>query len=64
MASQTRWHSISRLRYDSAFYGYAMPFDLVKVCNMGGTLNNFSGPIFVFAQGRSVPISRGSPPIT
>ncbi len=64
MASRTNWLSISRLRYDSAFNGHAMPFDLVKVCIMGGTLNNFSGPIFVFAQGRSVPISRGSPPIT
>jgi hypothetical protein len=64
MASQTKLLSISRLRYDSAFYDHAMPFDLVKVCIMGGTLNNFSGPIFVFARGRIVPISRGSPPIT
>jgi len=64
MASQIKLLSISRLRYDSALYGHAMPCDLVKVCIMGGTLNNFSGPIFVFAEGRSVPISRGSPPIT
>jgi hypothetical protein len=64
MASRTNWLSISRLRYDSALYGHAMPFDLVKECIMGGTLNNFSGPIFVFVQGRSVPISRGSPLIT
>ena len=64
MASQTTLHSIIRLRYDYALCGHAMPFDLVKECIMGGTLSNFSGPIFVFVQGRSVPISRGSPPIT
>jgi hypothetical protein len=64
MASQTKLHSISRLRYDSAFYGHAMPFDRVKTYIMSGTLSNFSGPIFVFAQSRIVPISRGSPPIT
>ncbi len=63
MASQTKWLSITRLRNDSALYGHAMPFDLVKLCITGGTRNNFSGPIFVFAQGRSMPISRGSPPI-
>ncbi len=64
MASSTRLLSISRLRYDFALYGHAMPFDPVKVCIMGGTLNNFAEPIFVFVRGRSVPISRGSPPIT
>jgi hypothetical protein len=63
MATQTKLLSITRLRNDSAYYGHAMPFDLVKLCITGGTLNNFSGPIFVFAQGRSMPISRGSPPI-
>jgi len=63
MASQTKWLSITRLRNDSALYGHAMPFELVKLCITGGTRNNFSGPIFVFAQGRSMPISRGSPPI-
>ena len=63
MATQTKLLSITRLRSNSACYGHAMPFDLVKLCIMGGTSNNFSGPIFVFAQGRSMPISRGSPPI-
>jgi hypothetical protein len=63
MATRTTWLSISCLRNESAYYGHAMPFDLVKLCIMGGTLNNVSGPIFVFAQGRSMPISRGSPPI-
>lgn len=63
MATQTKLLSTTRLRPDFARYGHAMPFDLVKLCIMGGTTNNFSGPIFVFAQGRSMPISRGSPPI-
>jgi hypothetical protein len=63
MATQTQLLSTTRLRPTVARYGHAMPFDLVKLCIMGGTANNFSGPIFVFAQGRSMPISRGSPPI-
>ena len=63
MATQTKLLSTTRLRPDIARYGHAMPFDLVKLCIMGGTTNNCSGPIFVFAQGRSMPISRGSPPI-
>jgi len=63
MATQTKLFSITRLRNNSTCYGHAMPFDLVKLCIMGGTSNNLSGPIFVFAQGRSMPISRGSPPI-
>jgi hypothetical protein len=63
MATQTKWLSITRLRNESALNGHAMPFDLVRLCIVGGTCNNCSGPIFVFAQGRSMPISRGSPPI-
>ncbi len=63
MAEQTKLLGMSCLHNESAYYGHAMPFDLVKLCINGGTSNNFSGPIFVFAQGRSMPISRGSPPI-
>jgi hypothetical protein len=63
MATQTKLLSATRLRPNVTRYGHAMPFELVKLCIMGGTANNFSGPIFVFAQGRSMPISRGSPPI-
>ncbi len=63
MATQTKLLSMSYWRNKSACYSHAMPFDLVKLCIMDGTHNNFSGPIFVFAQGRSMPISRGSPPI-
>ncbi len=61
MASKTKLLSIVRLRNDSAFYGYATPCGLVKLSI--DVTGNFSAPIFVFAQGRSVPISRGSPPI-
>ncbi len=63
MATQTKLLSMSYWRHKSACNGHAMPFDLVKLCFVGGTTNNCSGPIFVFAQGRSMPISRGSPPI-
>jgi hypothetical protein len=63
MATRTNWLSISSLRNESTYYGHAMLFDLVKLCILGGASQNFSGPIFVFAQGRSMPISRGSPPI-
>jgi hypothetical protein len=63
MATRTKWLSINCLRNESAYNGHATSFDLVKLWITGGTSNNFSGPIFVFAQGRSMPISRGSPPI-
>ena len=63
MATRFNLHSIRRLRYESGTNGHAIPFDWVKLCINGGVSNNFSGPIFVFAQGRSMPISRGSPPI-
>jgi hypothetical protein len=62
MASRTNLLSITRLRNDSAYYGHAMPCGLVKPI-IDVTEKN-SGPIFVFAQGRIVPISRGSPPTT
>jgi hypothetical protein len=63
MAIRFNLHCIYRLRNESGFNGCAMPFDYVKLCINGGASNNFSGPIFVFAQGRIMPISRGSPPI-
>jgi hypothetical protein len=63
MATQPKLLSVSYWRNESASYRHAMPFERVKLCITGGTRNNFSGPIFVFAQGRSMPISRGSPPI-
>ena len=63
MATRFDLLSICRLRYESGTTGHAMPLDWVKLCINGVVSNNFSGPIFVFAQGRSMPISRGSPPI-
>ena len=63
MATRTNLFSISCLRNESTYYGYAMLFNRFKLCIMGGASQNFSGPIFVLAQGRSMPISRGSPPI-
>ena len=63
MATRTNLLSMSWLHNEFAYYGHAMLFDRVKLCTNGGTSNNFSGPIFVFANGLSLPISRGSPPI-
>jgi hypothetical protein len=62
IATRTQWLSITRLRNDSALYGYAMPFCMVSECIIG--IGKQSGPIFVFAHSVSVPISRGSPPIS
>jgi len=63
MATQTNLLSIRRLRYEAGTYGHAMSCDWVKLLLIGGTTGKFSGPIFVFAQGSSMPISGGSPPI-
>jgi hypothetical protein len=59
----------TRLRYDSALHGTAMPAVGVKsdtgitciaLCEIG---LRSAGPRFVFAHGRSAPVSRGSPPV-
>ncbi len=63
MATQTNLLSIRRLRYGSGTYSHAVPCNWVKLSINGGAFGKFSGPIFVFAQGSSMPISRGSPPI-
>jgi hypothetical protein len=42
--------------------GHAMPIGLRQRYLDRGILNRTSAPIFVFADGRIVPISRGSPP--
>ncbi len=60
MASENKLLSITRLRNDSAYCGHAMPCGLVKL--FIEDTGKFSGPLFVFAQSRIVPISRGSPP--
>ena len=61
-ATRTQWLSITRLRNDSALYGCAMPFCMVRECIIG--IGKQSGPVDVFAHSVSVPISRGSPPIS
>lgn len=60
---------VTRLRYDSALFdlhGYAMPAVGAKL-DSGITLSEIgvrcAGPRLVFAQGRSLPTSRGSPPV-
>jgi len=60
MATRTQLLNITSLHDDSALYGYAMSFCRVRECIIGKQ----SGPIFVFALSVSVPISRGSPPIS
>lgn len=62
MATTAEFFRTSRLRDIGAIYGHAMPFGLGKKAYMGG-ICVFDSLIFVGAQGRSVPISRGSPPI-
>ena len=61
MSKRAQWPCATRLRDKIANYGYAMPIVLGKLCISGGT-GSCNAPIFVFAQGRSAPISRGSPP--
>ena len=62
MAS-TRLLALTRLRYDSALYGHAMPFSGVGVSVERGVCIKLiiAGPDFA-TNGISVPISRGSPP--
>ncbi len=73
MENQTRTmgsaHLVTRLRYDSALRGLpgqTVPTVGVKYgtgiteCGIGSRI---AGPRLAFAHGRSIPISRGSPPI-
>ena len=62
MANQTRMPGLTRLRYDSALRGYVLPCSTVKLCIKCAVHINLAGPIVFFAQGSSMPISRGSPP--
>jgi hypothetical protein len=51
----------ARMREKIADYGHAMPIGLGKACISSG-IGLCDTPVLVFARGRSVPISRGSPP--
>jgi len=64
MAISQPWSNTTciRLRDNNIAYGHAMPIGLVSQCkNNNGVLSGIN----VFSvQGASVPISRGSPPIS
>lgn len=63
MATENQWLNRARLcKHESIIPGYAMLSGLVKLCFFP-EYENCSG-VDIFAQGRSVPISRGSPPVT
>ena len=64
MVTGQKWFNTVRLRDAFGAYGHAMPSSLVKQHCIIGWASNLNGPVFIFAQGRSVPISRGSPPIS
>ena len=61
--ANTRMLALTRLRYDSALHGHAMSFGGVKLTIAREICQKLtiSGLVF-FADGVSVPISRGSPP--
>ena len=61
--ANTRMLALTRLRYDSAFYGHAVPLSGMEWIGPRQLCVKLiiSGVDFV-AQGISVPISRGSPP--
>lgn len=59
MAKGQQWYNTTRLRDAFGVYGHAMLLSLVKQCT---GINN--DPICFMAGGISVPISRGSPPIS
>jgi len=62
-------HLVTRLRYDSVLLGLqgqAVPTVGVRYgtgITMCGIGSRIAGPRLAFAHGRSIPVSRGSPPI-
>ena len=64
MATGQKWFNTVRLRDAFGAYGHAMPSHLVEQHCITGWASNLNGPVYIFAQGRSVPISRGSPPVS
>ena len=61
MTNQAQWLCATRMRNKIADYGHAMPIGLGKLCISGG-IRSYGSSVFVLAEGRSGPISRGSPP--
>ena len=64
MTTGQKWFDTVRPREAFGAYGHAMLSRLVEQHSIISRANNLNGPVFIFAQGRSVPISRGSPPIS
>jgi hypothetical protein len=63
MASYTStWLSTTRLRDTIARHGHAMPILMGFVCPVSGCIVFCDSQFFAGTGGRSVPISRGSPP--
>lgn len=63
MASNSYKPGMTWLLNDSA-HGYAVPISWEKLCIIEGfaTRVRTAGPRHAFADGRTLPISRGSPP--
>ncbi len=61
MVINVQLHCMTRLRGLTTAYGHTMPIDLKCTIGDGGML---FAPVTFVAQGISVPISWGSPPIS
>ena len=71
MASGQQWINTTQLRDRMGVYSHAMPIVVADVGSrwglklvQQGNIGILIGFTIVFAQGCSVPISRGSPPIS
>jgi hypothetical protein len=65
MATGQKWFNAVRPRDAFGTYSHAMLSRLVEQQTIISWASNVArGPVCIFAQGRSVPISRGSPPIS
>ncbi len=64
MASITNLPGMTWLPNDSVYRGRAVPIGWValSITDGYGTCTRIAGPRHAFAQGRIMPISRGSPP--
>jgi hypothetical protein len=64
MASKTNLPGMTWLPNDSVYRGHAMSIGRMALIRIEGcgTRVRTAGPRHAFAQGRTLPISRGSPP--
>jgi len=64
MANSTKLRATMRLGGYQVLYGHAMPFTMLSQWGCDGPMAEVSFvAIIATAQGNSVPISRGGPPI-